>query len=251
MGHEAQRRMMISKVLLIGMSGLGAEVAKNCCLAGLQSLVLCDPSEVESFDLGGNFYLPQGHAPGGRASLVKNPLSQLNPYVQVSCADVDSLTVEHLLPLVHGMTCVVVTIPLPHAVLVALNDKCRELNCCFIYSLVTGVFSSVFCDFGNQFVVSDKDGNVVFMKTGKVAQGETVFTDRRCDALGATARLPPRTASVGNTGIYRAGCARRLSELTGQIRDALGGEARALFARILANDPEFADTAERMRQLGQ
>lgn len=159
MGHEAQRRMMISKVLLIGMSGLGAEVAKNCCLAGLQSLVLCDPSEVESFDLGGNFYLPQGHAPGGRASLVKNPLSQLNPYVQVSCADVDSLTVEHLLPLVHGMTCVVVTIPLPHAVLVALNDKCRELNCCFIYSLVTGVFSSVFCDFGNQFVVSDKDGN--------------------------------------------------------------------------------------------
>ena len=53
------------------------------------------------------------------------------------------------------------------------------------------------------------------------AQGETVFTDRSCDALGATARMPPRPASVGNTGIYRAGCARRLSELTGQIRDAV------------------------------
>ncbi len=53
------------------------------------------------------------------------------------------------------------------------------------------------------------------------AQGETVFTDRSCDALGATARMPPRAASVGNTGIYRAGCARRLSELTGQIRDAV------------------------------
>lgn len=53
------------------------------------------------------------------------------------------------------------------------------------------------------------------------AQGETVFTDRSCDALGATARMPPRTPSVGNTGIYRAGCARRLSELTGQIRDAV------------------------------
>lgn len=56
------------------------------------------------------------------------------------------------------------------------------------------------------------------------AQGETVFTDRRCDALGATSRLPPRTASVGNTGIYRAGCARRLSELTGQIRDAVSAQ---------------------------
>ena len=53
------------------------------------------------------------------------------------------------------------------------------------------------------------------------AQGETVFTDRSCDALGATARMPPRGDSVGNTGIYRAGCARRLSELTGQIRDAV------------------------------
>ncbi len=53
------------------------------------------------------------------------------------------------------------------------------------------------------------------------AQGQTVFTDRRCDALGATERIPARTPTVGNTGIYRAGCARRLSELTGQIRDAV------------------------------
>lgn len=53
------------------------------------------------------------------------------------------------------------------------------------------------------------------------AQGQTVFTDRSCDALGATARMPAGSASVGNTGIYRAGCARRLSELTGQIRDAV------------------------------
>lgn len=53
------------------------------------------------------------------------------------------------------------------------------------------------------------------------AQGQTVFTDRRCDALGASDRLPVRTPTVGNTGIYRAGCARRLSELTGQIRDAV------------------------------
>lgn len=53
------------------------------------------------------------------------------------------------------------------------------------------------------------------------AQGQTVFTDRRCDALGATERMPARAPTVGNTGIYRAGCARRLSELTGQIRDAV------------------------------
>ncbi len=51
--------------------------------------------------------------------------------------------------------------------------------------------------------------------------GQTVFTDRSCEALGATARTPRGEPSVGNTGIYRAGCARRLSELTEQIRQAV------------------------------
>lgn len=53
------------------------------------------------------------------------------------------------------------------------------------------------------------------------AQGQTVFTDRSCDAMGATARTPRGEPSAGNTGIYRAGCARRLSELTEQIRQAV------------------------------
>lgn len=53
------------------------------------------------------------------------------------------------------------------------------------------------------------------------AQGQSVFTDRSCDAVDATARTPRGEPSVGNTGIYRAGCARRLSELTEQIRQAV------------------------------
>jgi hypothetical protein len=53
------------------------------------------------------------------------------------------------------------------------------------------------------------------------AQGQAVFTDRNCDAMDATARQPRGAPPEGNTGLYRAGCARRLSELTGQIRDAV------------------------------
>ncbi|MCW4454187.1 hypothetical protein OK348_05210 [Flavobacterium sp. MXW15] len=55
------------------------------------------------------------------------------------------------------------------------------------------------------------------------AQGDTVFSDRRCEDLGATARLPA-TQPAGSTGLYRDGCTRRLSELTWQIRAAI--EAR-------------------------
>lgn len=57
------------------------------------------------------------------------------------------------------------------------------------------------------------------------ADGTTVFSDRRCEDLGAIDRLPPRAApsagSEGASGLYRPQCVRRLSELAQQIRTAV------------------------------
>lgn len=57
------------------------------------------------------------------------------------------------------------------------------------------------------------------------ADGQTVFTDRRCDELGATARVPATAASAmrrdGDAGMYRYGCPRRLSQLVDQLRGAI------------------------------
>ena len=160
MGHEAQRRMMASKALMVGCSGLGVEIAKNCILAGIHSLVVADPLAPTSYDLGGNFYLPVDLPEQGRASLCQHALAQLNPYVNVSVANITALEADQLLPLLDGgITCLVVTIPLPKDLLVALNEKCRAVQACFIYTISAGVFGQVFCDFGAEFVCSDKDGN--------------------------------------------------------------------------------------------
>ena len=51
--------MMASRAVLIGVSGLGVEIAKNIILAGISSVTLCDPEVPNSFDLGGNFYLAE------------------------------------------------------------------------------------------------------------------------------------------------------------------------------------------------
>jgi ThiF family len=171
MGHEAQRRMMASNALLIGMSGLGVEVAKNCILAGIHGLTLCDPLPPNFYDLGGNFYLTAtdvmnnnnnnsgSSSRSRRDALCKDHLAQLNPYVEVKTAThVTALTAEQILPLVPGMTVVVVTIPLPRALMEALNEKCRAAGACFIYSVTMSVFGCVFCDFGETFTVTDKDG---------------------------------------------------------------------------------------------
>ena len=66
MGHEAQRRMIASRAVLVGLSGLGASrIAKNIILAGISSVTLFDPALPNKFDLGGNFYLERGRFEGG------------------------------------------------------------------------------------------------------------------------------------------------------------------------------------------
>jgi len=51
--------------------------------------------------------------------------------------------------------------------------------------------------------------------------GQTVFSDRRCEDLGSVSRMPPAALRDGETGLYRYGCPRRLSELVGLLRAAI------------------------------
>ena len=161
MGHAAQKRMQSSAVLIVGLSGLGVEVAKNIILAGVKSVTLCDPNPVNYFDLGGNFYTSESDVGKNRADVCLSKLSELNQYVPISVLVGTGGT--GALPSVVGMSCCVVTIPLPTSDLAALNDACRAADCAFICSRVAGVFSQVFCDYGDAFVVSDKDGEQVVM----------------------------------------------------------------------------------------
>lgn len=48
--------------------------------------------------------------------------------------------------------------------------------------------------------------------------GETVYTDKRCEDVGAMDRLPQvTTGTSGSSGLYRSGCSRTLSDLVYQI----------------------------------
>lgn len=52
--------------------------------------------------------------------------------------------------------------------------------------------------------------------------GETVYTDKRCEDIGAMDRLPQVTSgSTSGTGLYRGGCSRTLSDLVYQITSAV------------------------------
>ena len=51
--------------------------------------------------------------------------------------------------------------------------------------------------------------------------GETVYTDKRCEDVGAMDRLPSTTTTTATGALYRGGCSRTLSDLVMQVSSAI------------------------------
>uniref|UniRef100_A0ACD5YZK1 Uncharacterized protein n=1 Tax=Avena sativa TaxID=4498 RepID=A0ACD5YZK1_AVESA len=153
-GRETMRRLFASDVLVSGLNGLGAEIAKNLALAGVKSVTIHDVKNVEMWDLSGNFFLSEDDVGKNRAVACVAKLQDLNNAVLIS-ALTEELTTEHL----SKFQAVVFTdIGLDKAY--EFDDYCRSHQppISFIKSEVCGLFGSVFCDFGPKFTVLDVDG---------------------------------------------------------------------------------------------
>jgi len=60
-GIETMGKLIKMNVVIVGLRGLGVEVAKNLILAGPKSVTLYDPDHAKLSDLGANFYLKEEH----------------------------------------------------------------------------------------------------------------------------------------------------------------------------------------------
>ena len=84
-GMETMGKLIKLKILILGMRGLGVEVAKNIILSGPQSVTIYDPEITKINDLSSNFYLSEKDVNKNKrdeASIEK--LKELNPQVKVS-----------------------------------------------------------------------------------------------------------------------------------------------------------------------
>jgi len=153
-GRDAMRKMAESSVLIIGMNGVGAEVAKDVLLAGIRAATLADTVPVQIAHLSSNFYLAPSDVGKNRAEACAGKLAELNPAVNVR---------------VHGAA-VTDELIREHSVVVccegSLTEQLRWSSVCrssptpvkFVLAQSYGVFGSVFSDFGDDFTVADKDG---------------------------------------------------------------------------------------------
>ncbi|CAN6842464.1 unnamed protein product [Brassica oleracea] len=153
-GRETMRRLFASNVLVSGMHGLGAEIAKNLILAGVKSVTLHDERVVELWDLSSNFVFSEDDVGKNRADASVNKLQDLNNAVVVSSLTT-CLTKEHLSPF---QVVVFSDISLEKAI--EFDDYCHSHQppIAFVKADVRGLFGSVFCDFGPEFAVLDVDG---------------------------------------------------------------------------------------------
>ena len=164
-GMEVMGKLIQLKVLIVGMRGLGAEVAKNIILSGPQSVTIYDPALTTINDLSSNFYLTEedvGKKFRDEACVEK--LSELNPYVKVSLLRFEtnnnslnfaSLFCEQILK----FNVVVFTELQPFNFLIQVNNTCRQNKIKFIYSCNLGLAGYIFTDFGPDHIIFEERNN--------------------------------------------------------------------------------------------
>ncbi|KAK6465800.1 hypothetical protein DFJ63DRAFT_33136 [Scheffersomyces coipomensis] len=151
LGKEAMLKMQNANVLIIGLKGLGIEIAKNVALAGVKSLALYDPEPVEIQDLSSQFFLESSDVGKPRAEVSAPRLGELNQYVPINV--LSDLNIETLAE----FKCIVSTnISLEEQV--RINTFTHQHNIGYINADVRGLFGQLFVDFGEKFTVIDQTG---------------------------------------------------------------------------------------------
>lgn len=155
LGHEAMKRMGASNVLIVGLKGLGVEIAKNIALAGVKSLTLYDPAPVQIADLSSQFFLTPSDVGKPRDEVTVPRVAELNAYTPVKLHQSPGLDGE--LSQFDKYQVVVLTNAPIHQQKV-IGDYCHSKGIYVVIADTYGLFGSVFCDFGEKFTCIDPTG---------------------------------------------------------------------------------------------
>ncbi|XP_051171243.1 SUMO-activating enzyme subunit 1 [Leptopilina boulardi] len=171
-GLESQKRLRAAKILLIGLNGFGAEVAKNIILAGIKSITFLDHRSVTQIDRCSQFLLSVDQIGENRAEASLQRAQNLNPMVLVSAdtSKVDDKPDEFFedFDVICASECSVTQIK-------RLNKISRKQNIKFFVGDVWGMFGYTFADLGTHEFVED----IVQMKKVHVPEGgDTSIKDK-------------------------------------------------------------------------
>jgi len=142
-GLDAQKRLRSSRVCVVGMGGLGCEVAKNLVLSGVKELRMVDSNNLTKEDATSQFLAPRDQVGNNRAQASLQRVQQLNPMVEVTA---DPASSEEKDAEFFQKFDVVVATTCGQAELVRINSICRAANILFYAGDVFGFFGFSFMD---------------------------------------------------------------------------------------------------------
>ncbi|CAG9759585.1 unnamed protein product [Ceutorhynchus assimilis] len=143
-GIESQERLRASNVLLIGVRGLGSEIAKNILLSGINSLVILDDGIVSEEEQQKNFFLTQNSIGKMIAEEFIIKAQLLNPLVKLT-ADTSDPTKKDA-KFFEGFTMVVAT-RIKTDFLMKIDQICRASKIKLLFGDVFGSFGYSISDF--------------------------------------------------------------------------------------------------------
>jgi ubiquitin-activating enzyme E1 len=236
-GATAMRHMLASRVVIIGLSSVGAEIAKNVLLSGCNAVLLLDDTPVRPEHLESNYFIPRGVAPaevlsqGGRANAVLPALSSLNPTATTAVAswiadnastdaDSDAELADRVFRLVgtdggFGATAVALADPLTllgwtPAIVMRFLELCHGAGLPVVLAEHNGLFCRVFDDFGTSFTVEDPVGEEP--ATFSVVSWERDDTGAVKLTLDVTDHMVPLVA--GDKAVIAAGTTNCIARVT-------------------------------------
>lgn len=153
LGTEAMKKITSSNVLIVGLLGLGVEIAKNVALAGVKSITIYDPAPTTIQDLSSQFFLRESDIGIPRDQATAPRLAELNQYVPIHVLKEDLLAEKTL-----EKFSVIVLTNTDIETQLNINKYTHASGKGFIAADTRGLFGNVFVDLGEKFTVADKTG---------------------------------------------------------------------------------------------
>ena len=153
-GKETMEKIIDLKILIIGLRGLGIEIAKNIILLGPKLVKIYDKNLCTINDQCANFYINDNDVgKKSREEACINKLQQLNPYVEVSF-----LKENEIFEIINDFNAIIITEIMEINFLFELNKRCRANKINFIYTASLGLTGFVFNDFGDEHIIINETG---------------------------------------------------------------------------------------------
>lgn len=167
LGTNTIEKLQSLKILIIGMKGLGIEIAKNIAVIGINTLTIYDEDKPKISDLNTNFYLNEKNLNTDQRidEIVLEKIKKLNDEktVNFNYLNIENVNEDKILDYLinNKYNVLIIAEIISKNLAIKYNQICRKNKIIFIYGAVLGLSCFIFSDFGKEHMVTEPTNNEI------------------------------------------------------------------------------------------